>query len=369
MATPTSSAASTEAPVSEAPPTEPIRDKVVAAYGGTVEITHHNSLWRRDLVYPDKNLRLEIRPMTPDDDLREADFFAAQTVRERIMRFMGAKNRLLPHEVRHLTHINYDRDFAIVAVDRSTDALAGIARYCREQQNPSMAEVAVAVLQRYQRLGLARYLVSAIFDAAKEYGVQTIIADILRENTASRRLFDKVASQVGASKRLAAVDSEVYTYHFILPQDASVSFAQTPQSAPAAPPVYVVDDSRHPRSLWRHDLVFQSGLRVDVRPADPDDRTRVQHFVSAAVAEGDAAAVGGLAHIDFMSGFTLVAIDMSSDEFVGVAHFHRGADWSRMNVVTAPNYRGLGIADFLAAEVLRAAESEVVPPAPRRAAL
>jgi len=354
----------------------PLRDTAMATYGCKVETPHPNSLWRRDLVYPARGLRIEVRPMTPDDDQRELDFFAAQTVRERIMRFMGVRNRLLPHEVRQLTHVDFGRDFALVAADRKTDALVGVARYCRDPKDPAVASAAIAVLQSYQRLGLARYLVAALFDAAMEHGVRTLVAEILRENVASRRLFDKVAGQVGATKRLADVDYDVYTYHFGLPSSMAKGLPGAeadgppepagPEAPAAGPPTFVVDDSRHPRSLWRHELVFPSGARLEVRPADPDDRLRVQHFAEA-IAGSDAMAVHDLSHIDFAHGFTLVAIDTASDEFVGVAHFHRGPDWSRLNVLTAPSHRGLGIADFLAAELLRAAETEVVPH--RRAAL
>jgi len=362
-------AAAAAAEGAEASP--PIRDGLLARYGGVAEVIHPNSLWRRDLVYKKQKMRLEVRPMTPDDDLREADFFKAQSVRERIMRFMGVRSQLLPNEIKALTHLDFDRDFAIVAVDRETDGLAGIARYCRDRDDPTKAEVAVAVLQRYQRLGLARYLVSVIFDAAMEYGVQTLVADILRENIASRKLFDKVAEQVGAVKRLAEVDSSVWTYHFILPRAGSVQEAHplgnghvaSPHTA--AVPSFIVDDSRHPKSLWRHDLIYKSGLRVEVRPADPDDKVRVQHFAQRVADIGDPGAVQDLSHVDFQSGFSLVAIDVAKDEFVGVAHFHRDEDWSRLSVITAPEYRGLGIADFLAAEVLRAAETEVVPAAKR----
>lgn len=303
--------------------------------------------------------------MTPDDDLREVDFFEAQSMEERLMRFMGARGPLQPHEVRKLTHLDFDRDFAIVAVDRKTDALAGIARYARDRTDFSMAEAGVAVLQKYQRFGLAWYLLATLFEAARMYGVQTIIADILRENIASRKLFDTVASRAGASKRLMGVDAGVFTYHFGL----SGSQADTPhltsnsQQPTGRPLPYVLEHSRHPRSLWRHDLVFPSGLRVEVRPADPDDQIRVRHFTEAAVALGDGTAVINLAHIDFTSGFTLVAIDTSTDEFVGVAHFQRGIDWLKLDVLTDPDYRRLGIADFLAAEVVRAAESEVLAPA------
>jgi len=334
---------------------------------------HPNSLWRRDLIYEGRGLRLEVRPMTPDDDVRERDFFDAMTMRERLLRFMGVKNQLLPEEVRQFTHLDFDRDFAIVAVDRNTDSLAGIARYCRDRDDPKTAEAAVAVLQRYQRLGLARYLVTTLFDAAKEYGVRTLVADILRENTASRLLFEKVAAHAGATKRLAQVDFDVCTFEYTLPDAASDNLQErVSECSPkcdvagwedraSGPLQFVVDDSRHPRSIWRHDLVFPSGLRVDVRPADPDDRRRVDHFAETVADAGDVVAVEDLQHINFASGFTLVAIDAEKDELASVATFHHSKDWSRLGVVTAKDYQGLGIADFMATEVIRAAASEVLP--------
>lgn len=323
--------------------------------------------------------------MTPDDDQREATFFNSMTMRERLLRFLGMKNQLLPEEVRQLTHLDFDRDFALVAVDRSTDSLAGIARYCRDAAEPEVAEVAVAVLQKYQRLGIARYLVSAIFSAAKEHGVRTLVADILRENSASRQLFDKVAKEAGAKKELKEADFELYTFHYTFPDAQVEKVEKSPQEATPcgatpfgasereyltprshvegseqSPPAYTVDDSRHPRSLWRHDVVYESGLRLHVRPADPDDDVRIRHFAKKLDDAGDPASMDKLMRIDFTNGFHLIALDTAKDEFVGAAHFHRGSDSFSLNVLVDPEYRGLGVGDFLTQQVMRAADKEVV---------
>lgn len=53
----------------------------------------------------------------------------SSTPEERANRFLGITSRLPPMLIKRLTHVNFAVDFAIVAVDRATDQLAGVARY------------------------------------------------------------------------------------------------------------------------------------------------------------------------------------------------------------------------------------------------
>mmetsp|Transcript_75445 Transcript_75445/g.196224 ORF Transcript_75445/g.196224 Transcript_75445/m.196224 type:complete len:389 (-) Transcript_75445:535-1701(-) len=350
------------------------RDAMLSAYGGVVERRHPNSTWRRDLVYPARGLRLEVRPLTPDDVGREGDFFNAQTSRERFMRFLGATEVLPPALLRRLTHVNFGRDFAVAAVDRETDALVGVARYERWQDD-EVASVAVAVLKKYQRLGIARYLMATVFDAARQAGITRLVAEIFTFNYASRLLVERVRRLAGAQHSLVNEDGDVSIYHFRLAdlnqavvggRSSKTSMPSQPRSAKlfvGSSDAFVLDDHRHPRSLWRHDLIFSSGLRVEVRPLDVDDKVRIAEFAEALVLAGcehlsQRLSIGDL--FDFASGFALVGLDMATDTIVGFAYFHRGEDMSRMDAFTLPAVRSLGLGDFLAKEVLRAALVEVM---------
>jgi len=318
--------------------------------------------------------------MTPDDDRREKEFFEAQSFEERRMRFMGGVS--LPRAaIRHLTHIDFSRDFAIVAVDRATDALAGVARYVHEQNSePShiVAHAAVAVLKKYQRMGLAFYLLTSVFEAARDAGVATLVADILSVNHASRILFSKVARRAGAMEKCVAREGRSNTWHYHLAGTAESLARCTCEGENVAaervvtstPSKFDLDESRHPRSLWRRDLVFPSGLRVEIRPADADDRQRLANFLRSAIQTKNPAGDLQVALSDvlpdapdFTSGFMFVAIDVASDELAGVAYFHRGTDDAQMQVLVAPCYRGLGIADVLVTEIMRAASTDVATPA------
>jgi len=356
-------------------------DLVMEGYGCMVKKMHKNSVWRRDLVYPAKDLRIEVRPMTPDDDQREADFFEAQTLEERANRFLGITSRLPPMLIKRLTHVNFAVDFAIVAVDRATDQLAGVARYVCLKDEPGHASVAVAVLKKYQRLGLGRYLLGATFDSAAMRGITTLVAEILAKNKASRTLFSRVGEDAGAEKHFIGTDGDVHIFHFTFPKPAGAGApsagawsAATQDSGRKGNPLrFAVDDSRHPRSLWRHDLVFETGVRIEVRPGDTDDALRVEEFMkvlgkSAPKGSGVLAAAGGAATppdragaVDFTTGFVLVAIDRKTDNVVGIGRFHRGTGFSQMHVATLPKYGEMGVGDFLAAQLLRAASAEVIP--------
>eukprot|EP00405_Crypthecodinium_cohnii_P022852 CAMPEP_0206471898 /NCGR_PEP_ID=MMETSP0324_2-20121206/31852_1 /ASSEMBLY_ACC=CAM_ASM_000836 /TAXON_ID=2866 /ORGANISM="Crypthecodinium cohnii, Strain Seligo" /LENGTH=312 /DNA_ID=CAMNT_0053946341 /DNA_START=380 /DNA_END=1318 /DNA_ORIENTATION=+ len=305
--------------------------------------------------------------MTPDDDKREQAFFDAQSTEEKTMRFLGGVN-MPPALLRLLTHVNFGKDFAIVAVDRATDGLAGVARYVHQENDWRIAHAAVAVLKKYQRMGLAYYLLTCVFEAAKEAHINTLVADFLMVNHASKALFAKISETQGAESRLIERDGRVDTFHYILPQDESDAgdVPQHLESEKKAPkgPSFNVDQSRHPFSLWRRDLIFDTGLRVEIRPADADDRQRLDTFSEEVLKDEK-----NSQHLppvlrsapDFSRGFMLVALDTATDEIVAVAHFRKGIDDSSMHVITASGYKGMGIGEVLTNEVLRAAITDVTP--------
>lgn len=336
---------------------------MMAQYGCKVENIHANSIWRRELVFEARNLRLEIRPMTPDDDRREKAFFDSQTLEERTMRFMGGMS-MLAAWLRLLTHIDFSKDFAIVAVDRAADTFAGVARYVHQKNDLGIAHAAVAVLKKYQRIGLAHYLLTAVFDAAIDAGLHTLVADILMVNHASKQLFAKVARETGAQQRIVERDGRVDTYNFLLPCRQGVwprrqgSVVQPPTSGAK----FDSDRTRHPMSLWRRDLIFPSGMRIEIRPADADDRLRLERFRAQLLASGELEVSATIeTSPDFSRGFMLVAVDYKTDDVVAAGAFKRGSDTAQLQVATASSYRGLGIADALLADLLQAVTAEFAP--------
>jgi ribosomal protein S18 acetylase RimI-like enzyme len=70
-----------------------------------------------------------------------------------------------------------------------------VARFVRLRDEPDVADVAIAVADRYQRKGLGRVLISRLIEAAKERGIRTLRAEVLATNVAAFRLFSAIATE------------------------------------------------------------------------------------------------------------------------------------------------------------------------------
>lgn len=132
-----------------------------------------------------------VRPVVPADApqlaeaIRTAD---ADTLRRR---FMGGTPRPTPDVITHLSTVDYQGRFALVAADAVSCRGAAIARY--ELLEPGVAEVAVAVDPVWRRVGLATALVEMLAEAALDRGIHTFSAYYLAENRPVAALLDLAA--------------------------------------------------------------------------------------------------------------------------------------------------------------------------------
>ena len=133
--------------------------------------------------------RVEVRPIRPDDkELLEDGYshLSAETVRRR---FLTAKPRLSSSELRYLTEVDGDRHVAFVAVPTDGPAtIVAVGRFVRDVADPSCAEFAIVVGDRYQRLGLGTHLARLLAAEARSRGVRRFTALVLADNVAVQRL-------------------------------------------------------------------------------------------------------------------------------------------------------------------------------------
>jgi GNAT superfamily N-acetyltransferase len=120
--------------------------------------------------------------------------FAALSRRSRRLRFFEAPDELDSDDLEYLTNIDYEDHFACVALlpdEPTRDGTrvgtvlgtgVGVGRYIREEDNPTFAEVAVTVLDEYQRRGIGTLLTSTLSDIAVQKGIKTFVSYIRWEN-------------------------------------------------------------------------------------------------------------------------------------------------------------------------------------------
>ncbi len=135
----------------------------------------------RDLALRD-GTTVHVRSIRPEDEAAIVDLFARMSPEDVRSRFFAALKELPPALLARLTHIDHDREMALVAlVPGSADALLGVARLSAEPDN-ARAEYAVVVRSDWKGHGLGYALVRAIIDHARERGIAEIFGVILAEN-------------------------------------------------------------------------------------------------------------------------------------------------------------------------------------------
>jgi RimJ/RimL family protein N-acetyltransferase len=137
-----------------------------------------------------------IRPVQGTDAPLLADGFARLSARSRQMRFLGTKNELSPAELRYFTEIDHHDHEALGAVDRANGRGVGVARYVRSAQDARCAEIAVTVVDEWQRRGLGTELLAQLSERAREEGIRRFTALVVADNVAVAGLARSAGAQL-----------------------------------------------------------------------------------------------------------------------------------------------------------------------------
>jgi GNAT superfamily N-acetyltransferase len=135
--------------------------------------------------------RVEIRALRPDD---RADLIAAvgrSSGQSLYRRFFGVKRSFTESEIDYFLNVDFVNHVALVAVmdESGRPAIAGGARYVVVQ--PGKAEVAFAVVDRYQGQGIGAALMHHLAAIARGAGLKELMAEVLPENVPMLKVFEK----------------------------------------------------------------------------------------------------------------------------------------------------------------------------------
>lgn len=157
-----------------------------------------------DYALPDGRV-VRIRQIRPDDGERLRTTHDGLSPETQYRRFLVAKPELTPADARYLTQVDGHDHFALVAtvpggpsIDdpdaRGHEAIVAVARFIRPVSGARVAEFAIVVADGHQGAGLGHELLSRLAQAAVERGVTRFRATTLTDNTAIRRLMQRIAS-------------------------------------------------------------------------------------------------------------------------------------------------------------------------------
>ena len=139
--------------------------------------------------------RYRLRAPRADDRPRVAECFGHLSADSRRLRFFAVKKTLLDSEIDFLTLTDGNDHIAVAALD--TDAsgvegrMVGMARCLRLPASPDSAELAVAVSDDVQGIGLGGTLIEQLIQAAGAQGIARLELEVLAENSGMRALAER----------------------------------------------------------------------------------------------------------------------------------------------------------------------------------
>ncbi len=154
-----------------------------------------------------------IRQVQSRDAPLLADGFARLSSESRQLRFLRGKANLTPAELRYLTAIDHHNHEALGALNPVDGRGLGVARYIRDAEDPEGAEVAVTVIDDWQRRGLGIELLQRLVDRARQEGIRHFTALVSDDNAGVTALLQ--GNRIGV--RVIHGESGAVEYQITLP--------------------------------------------------------------------------------------------------------------------------------------------------------
>jgi len=151
--------------------------------------------------------RVMLRPVVPGDRERVIDGFKRMSAESRRLRFHEPRQCLTKAEIDFLTTIDQDSHVSWAAC-LPDDTGVGIARYVVDPDERG-AEIAITVVDEYQRRGIGLALLRKLATIAATRGLATFHATVLAENRAMLALIERFAARAIPTEGVLRVEVPV----------------------------------------------------------------------------------------------------------------------------------------------------------------
>ncbi|HUL13815.1 MAG TPA: N-acetyltransferase [Methylococcaceae bacterium] len=127
---------------------------------------------------------VDFRPVTQDDRETIQSGMSALSSRSRLFRFFTPIAKLPDKWLHYLTEVDQHNHVAWIAIghDQAQYPGLGIARFIRSQEQPTIAEFAVVVIDSYQRREVGTILMAILYLMARTKGIEILRGVVLPEN-------------------------------------------------------------------------------------------------------------------------------------------------------------------------------------------
>jgi GNAT superfamily N-acetyltransferase len=139
-----------------------------------------------------------VRPIVPEDGYLIRQGLKQLSAESRYRRFLAPIRELSDEQLVSLTELDYEDHMAWTAVSLEDPAfgMLGVARYKRLEEEPTVAEAAVTVLDARHGNGIGSLLLGALNTTAAKSGISTFRAYVLQENAPMQRMLEQLNAVV-----------------------------------------------------------------------------------------------------------------------------------------------------------------------------
>jgi len=155
----------------------------------TVSPSPNGRAQRAEQVTLPNGREILVRPIEPSDKPKMVQGFAHLSAESRYRRFHQAMQQLSDDVLIYLTEVDHHDHEALVSLDSTSGDGIGVARYVRSTDDPGVAEVAVTVVDIWQRMGVATILLARLVERARAEGIRRFSALVQADN---RRVLDLI---------------------------------------------------------------------------------------------------------------------------------------------------------------------------------
>ncbi|MEK7255485.1 MAG: GNAT family N-acetyltransferase, partial [Bacteroidota bacterium] len=138
-----------------------------------------------------------LRPIRPEDEPAEVEMLKSVSDQSLYFRFFGYVPHFTHDLLTRFTHIDYDREMALIALveEEGATKIAGVVRIISDAWGET-AEFAILVADPWQNQGLGTQLTDYILEIARDKGIRKIYASVLSANQRMLKMFQDRGFQV-----------------------------------------------------------------------------------------------------------------------------------------------------------------------------
>jgi acetyltransferase len=151
-----------------------------------------------------------IRPVLDTDESLIVDLSRGLSAESLYLRFLRPVSALSKDFLFQLTHLDYDKYFALAAVIRENgkDAIIGVARYGYDPED-KITDFAVSIRDDWQHCGLGKLLLLKIFAVGREHGISRFVSIIDSTNQIIKQTLRSTGYEVKYSYENGSTQVEV----------------------------------------------------------------------------------------------------------------------------------------------------------------